>query len=648
MPYKRLARTSLLVLLSAFAAHLAVRYASPVRVAENRLLDARLALLSLPRPQSMNIVVVTITDETLASLAYRSPLDRALLSDLLLTLQDKGVAAIGLDVLIDRPTEPHKDAQLYQTLRALRVPIVVAALTEADGLTPEQAAYARSFTQGVPQGLAVVYRDALDETVREQLLRRPTQDGEALFGFAAALSRAVGVAPPDGERLLIDYRAGPDLSVPAFAVHPAHTIAQLPADRLAGRIALIGSDFGLAGRHRTPFTALVDREQRRMPGVLIEAHALSQILEGRSLRIAASPLAKLLLVLAALLGVLVATLRIGLTAKLLLAVSIVPLAWIGAFALYFYEALLVPLIAPTIAFLLAVGASFTGQWRTDKLQREVIHRAFGRFLAPAIVDRLVAEPERLEFSGESRELSFLFTDIQGFTALTERTAPDALVTLVNTYLDEACSIVVEHGGTIDKIVGDALHVMFNAPLEQPDHAQRAVDCALALDAWAQAFGARQAQQGLALGVTRIGVNTGVAVVGNFGGAQRFDYTAHGDAVNTAARLEAINDRLGTRVCVSGSTVQRCNSTSFRPVATLVLRGKTEGIEAFLPVAEHALDGALIDAYRTAYALLAAGSPEARSAFEQLQERYPEDPLIGLHAQRLAAGEINAMIVVRRK
>jgi class 3 adenylate cyclase len=635
------------VLLSALLASLASRYMAPVRVAENRVLDARLALLAIPRPQSPNIVVITITDETLLRLPYRSPLDRALLSDLLETLQEKGVAAIGLDVLIDRPTERHKDALLYDKLRELRVPIVVATLSEADGLSAAQAAYSRAFLEGINLGLAVVYRDGLDDTVREQLLLRP-EDGTEMLGFAAALSHTVGVEPPPGKRLLIDYSAGPDLSVPAFVVHPAHTVAAQPAEQFAGRIALIGSDFGLSERHRTPFAAVPGHAQRHMPGVLIEAHALSQILEGRTLRMPGTGKTNLLLVIAAAFGVLVATLRIGHTGKVLLALGVIPIAWFAAFAMYVYGGPLVPLIAPTIAFLLAAIASFTWQWRIENLRRQGIHRAFGRFLAPTVVDQLMQEPERLEVSGESRELTFLFTDIQDFTALTEQIAPDTLVKLVNAYLDEACGIVVEHGGTIDKIVGDALHVMFNAPLQQPDHAQRAVDCALALDAWAQEFSARQTQQGLPLGVTRIGVNTGMTVVGNFGGARRFDYTAHGDAINTTARLESVNQRLGTRLCVSDTTASRCAGITFQPIANLVLKGKTEGVVAYLPIAEGTVDQSFLDAYNKAYALLEKASPQAGPAFEELHARYPDDPLIAMHVRRLAAGQTDAIIMVRRK
>jgi class 3 adenylate cyclase len=636
----------LLIGLCPYVAYQLSQISTAVRLAENHFLDARLALFAVPRAPATNIVVVTITDETLAGLPYRSPLDRGLLSELLSTLEAKGVAVIGLNVLIDRATEPDKDAALHSTLRRLKIPIVVATMSEFDGVSQQQALFSLGFLESIPSGLAVVYRDALDETVREQLLRR-VEPGQVRLGFAAAVAAAAGAEPPPGERAWIDYRVSAN-SEPSFPVYPAHVVESLPSSHFTGRIVLVGADLGLVGRYRTPLTASASHVDGYMPGVLIAAHALSQILEGRRVTLASGRTVVALLVTAALFGVLVAALPIALTAKVILAAVLVPIAWLAGFAVYMNQGPLVPLVSPTISFGLAVIGSFTWQWRSENERRRFIHRAFGRFLSPTVVDQLMREPERLAFSGESRELTFLFTDIHGFTSLTEQVPPDVLVRVVNTYLDEACGIVVEHGGTIDKIVGDALHIMFNAPLEQADHAQRAVECALALDAWAERFCARQQAEGIPLGHTRIGVNTGRTVVGNFGGATRFDYTAHGNAVNTAARLESVNDRLGTRICVSEDTVRQCTGIAFRPIANLVLKGRTDGTEAFLPVSADDVDRELHQAYESAYGLLREGSVRARAAFEELCSRFPEDPLARLHQARLAGGATDTTMIVRRK
>ncbi len=637
----------MLLLAAVVVAVLAARYTSPLRLVENRLADATVTLLSPPRPPSQRLVVVTITDATLAGLPYRSPLDRALLSEVLTTLQAKGVRVIGLDVLLDRPTEPRKDALLRSTMATLDVPVVLAALGEEDGIDAVRAGYLGTFAPTAAAGLAIAYRDPLDETVREVLVRRRTSAGERL-GFAAAVAQAAGAEVPDGRRLRIDYRVGPDLETPAFPTYPAHQLAELPDAQLRGRIALVGADLDFTGRYRTPFAAVLDGEAGYLPGVGIDAHVVSQILEGRSVRVTSVWQGAALSLLGAVAGWLISIAPVALYWRVAGAALFLPVAWVGAFTTYVYSAILLPLVAPTLAFSVAAILSFARQWRAEYQRRRFIHRAFGQFLSPAVVDQLTREPQRLGLGGESREITFLFTDIQGFTALVERTPPDALVRLLNEYLDEACGIVAEHGGTIDKIVGDALHVMFNAPLLQPDHPRRAVQCALALDEWSCAFIERKAGEGLELGITRIGVNTGVTVVGNFGGARRFDYTAHGDAINTTARLESVNARLGTRVLASAATAERCEGIRFRSIATLVLRGKTDGVAVFEPVAASRVEQPLLDDYEAAYRLLAGDDDEAHAAFRELAARYPHDALIAMHLRRLAAGERGATVVVRRK
>jgi len=216
-------------------------------------------------------------------------------------------------------------------------------------------------------------------------------------------------------------------------------------------------------------------------------------------------------------------------------------------------------------------------------QRE-LRNAFSSYLAPQLVEQVMQTGTPLRCNGETRDVSVLFTDITGFTHLTEQVGPDQLVTLLNDYINEACSVVQQHGGTIDKIVGDALHVIFNYPSDQQNHAQMATECALALDDWSQRFRQKQMRVGLNLGATRIGVNSGECLVGSFGGNHHFDYTVHGDVVNTAARLETLNKQLGTRVCVSEATAQRCERISFRALGKYVLSGKSEPITVLQPVA----------------------------------------------------------------
>ena len=184
--------------------------------------------------------------------------------------------------------------------------------------------------------------------------------------------------------------------------------------------------------------------------------------------------------------------------------------------------------------------------RRRQLAAERAHASLSRYFSPNLAERLACDADAIDLGGQRREIATLFTDIASFTTLVETLEPDVLEPLLNDYLTGMTEIVFAHDGTVAKIVGDALHVLFGAPGEQPDHATRAVVCALALDAYrARRSASAGATSGVALGATRIGVHAGPAIVGNFGGGRFFDYTAYGDTINVAARLEAANKQLGT-------------------------------------------------------------------------------------------------------
>src|SRR5262249_40572063 len=155
------------------------------------------------------------------------------------------------------------------------------------------------------------------------------------------------------------------------------------------------------------------------------------------------------------------------------------------------------------------------------------YASLSRYFSPNLAQRLASDAGAVDLGGQRREIATLFTDITSFTALIETLDPSVLGPLLNEYLTGMTDIVFAHDGTVAKIIGDALHVLFGAPGEQPDHAARAVACALALDEYAQAIRERCQQKDISLGVTRIGVHAGPAIVGHFGGGRFFDYTAYG-------------------------------------------------------------------------------------------------------------------------
>ncbi len=204
-------------------------------------------------------------------------------------------------------------------------------------------------------------------------------------------------------------------------------------------------------------------------------------------------------------------------------------------------------------------------------------------------------------------------------------------------------IVFAHEGTVAKIIGDAIHVLFGAPADQPDAATRAIACALALDARSQDYRNEWRAHGVPLGVTRIGVHAGPAIVGNFGGGRLFDYTAYGDTINAAARLESVNKELGTRICVSAAAAERADGFFGRPVGDLVLRGRREPMRAFEPVAEEERSSPHTLTYLKGFEKLEAGDPGALALFAALVGERPHDALAQYHLKRLLNGHSGARI-----
>ncbi|MFT4116355.1 adenylate/guanylate cyclase domain-containing protein [Bradyrhizobium sp.] len=275
--------------------------------------------------------------------------------------------------------------------------------------------------------------------------------------------------------------------------------------------------------------------------------------------------------------------------------------------------------------------------RRRQAEAERAHASLSRYFSPAIAKRLAADAEGDGMEVQWRNVATIFTDIAGFTTLVESAAPETLGALLNEYVGGMTEIVFAHEGTVAKIIGDAIQVLFNAPGDQPDYATRAVACANDLDAWAEDFRARWKAKGLNFGITRIGAHAGPALVGNFGGNRFFDYTAYGDTINIAARLEAANKHLGTRVCVSAGVAEAAARFQGRPVGDLLLRGRSEPLRAFEPLPQEKFDAPETAQYSQAFAKLQAGDATAMPAFAALVGVHADDPLAGFHLKRLLNG-----------
>ncbi|MEN3288959.1 MAG: hypothetical protein V7634_3259 [Bradyrhizobium sp.] len=267
---------------------------------------------------------------------------------------------------------------------------------------------------------------------------------------------------------------------------------------------------------------------------------------------------------------------------------------------------------------------------------ERAHASLSRYFSPALAKRLAAAGKD-GMLVHWRQIGIIFTDITGFTSLVEMVAPEQLAELLNEYVGGLTDVVFDHEGTVAKVIGDAIQVLFNAPDEQPDYAMRAVACAQELDRWAEMFRRRWSQKGVDFGTTRIGVHAGPALVGNFGGDRFFDYTAYGDTINIAARLEAANKALGTRLCVSDAVASAVRAFRGRPVGDLVLRGRSGALRVHEPLSSGPFDDLAVAKYAAAFRQLEAADVAALPAFAALVGAHADDPLANFHLRRLLNG-----------
>ncbi len=439
-----------------------------------------------------------------------------------------------------------------------------------------------------------------------------------------------------GELWLYYSKPVPERYLPAWKVLGG----DIPDSELAGKILLIGASAqGLMDLRFSALGAVI-------PGVEIHAQLLEQMLTGDRLdRPAWADSVELLsLVLGGMLVGLVA-LRARALLSFGLFVVLLGLLWGAAWKAFATHRLLLDPIVPSLALILGfLLSSIVGHVRAERRQRWV-KEAFSRYVSPNLVDYLVAHPESLQLGGQRQECSFLFTDLQGFTTLMEGMDPGKTVSIINRYIDGMIAIAFAHHGTLTRIVGDGLAIIFSAPLQQADHALRALECALEMQKFSHQYADELNAQGVAFGQTRMGVHCGEVIVGNFGGSTIFDYRALGDPINTAARLEGANRYLGTLVCVSQAVMAKCPSFPARPVGRLVLKGKSQPTMVFEPLDMTTTPDA---DYRQAFERMRSCDPTALAAFEQLARERPTDQLVAMHLARMQRGETGDLMVLEGK
>ncbi|MFZ4806093.1 MAG: CHASE2 domain-containing protein [Hyphomicrobiaceae bacterium] len=419
------------------------------------------------------------------------------------------------------------------------------------------------------------------------------------------------------------------------------------AQRIAGKIALVGtSAVGLFDLRTTPV-------ERVVPGVEIHAQAIESILAGSTLeRPNYATGAELVLAIVAGLAIMLAIPRLGAHATFLVGGALSALLAGASWYLFASQAVLLDVTYP----LLSSGCLFLlltfGNYVREERQRTQIRNAFSQYLSADLVERLVREPDRLTLGGETREMTILFTDFRGFTAIAEtyKSNPAGLTALMNRLLTPLSLAVIEQRGTIDKYIGDAIMAFWNAPLDDPEHARHA--CAAALDILqrldalnaARLEESRHAPDQVAIPEIGIGIATGLNVVGNMGSDLRFDYTVMGDSVNVASRLEGLTRQFGLRILLASETAAACaGHFAMLEVDRVHLKGKADPETVFTligdaDVARSAAFRALSAAFAQVLECYRRGAlPDARQALDACRAITGLEaaaPLLDLYAHKL--------------
>lgn len=561
----------------------------PTADAERGLYDWRAASFAPRVAQDPRIVMLVYDDQTLIATRKRSPLDRGLLARALRNIDAMGARSIGIDILFDQPQD--EDGALLDALHAMRTPVWLGYANLGDNreqIIFEQQQYLDSFiararTDRVRAASIRLETDA-DNVARSwpqptagqpPLLTLAMQPSPAFRDYRGAIRFRLPLRQADGS----EEPVIPSLQIDTLA-DPAMAPALAPMIR--GRHVLIGGDIVDIDQFETPLSGRQARSA--MIGLEVHATMLAQLLDGARLAVVPQGwlwLGAVLVVLTAALTSL-AELRWHVLVPALAvqagAIAGLPI-WLQARG---WDTKGLPAVGWGLGWVLAFAAVGVAARAVTSQQRRFAQAALGKYLPRDIAAQILAEPEKLALHGEKRQIFTLFTDLEGFTKLSHAIAPEMVAQLLNRYLDMLSDVVLAHGGTIDKFVGDAVVAFWGAPIARADDGRNAALAAYAMWQAGEAF-RRDLPPGVPpIGRTRVGLHHGDAIVGNFGGEGRIQYTALGDSMNTASRLEAANKALETNVLVSREAMALSGLDWWRPMGRVRLRGRATPVDLFEP------------------------------------------------------------------
>lgn len=588
---------TVILLLIIQAAALLPGVTTPLESLEYSTRDFLMRLRGTQTP-SDDIVIVAIDDFSFQWTGYQWPWSRSYLAEIVDQINAGGAKVVGVDILLFEPdADPGGDEAFAEALGESQYAINILQITRRTDqqFTSQTLSQPLSLYRQVLDGTGIT-SFVNDEDAIVRSVQAFTSFNEALyFNWAFDAARLyLDVEPPSlvtqgrilfngqtiplsREQLLVNF-AGP---AGTYATYSAANVAlgdvlEQNPDAFRNKIVLIGATTDtMQDVHPTPFST-----QNPTPGVEIVANTIDTLINGKYLTIAPPWIALLITLGAALLAYL-----ITLSKRPTLTISLLIVAMIGyvaaAFTIFVRQRYILPVIIPEIMLFLGVILPSLEQAVSQELEKRRVRNLFSRFISPEMVDQMMMTQD-LNSLNKRADVSILFSDIRGFTTLSERMTPEEVVALLNPYLEAMSKVINQHGGTVDKYEGDAIIAFFGEPVPYKDHAVRALRAALDMRKALTKLKEKWEDEGRPSNIEMgIGINSGEVFVGLLGSEQRINYTVIGDNANLASRLQDLTKTYAWPILISESTYQQVKDEfETELVDSVTVKGKTQAVNVY--------------------------------------------------------------------
>jgi adenylate cyclase len=623
---QRLRRTRAAVLLALIPGLLGVgllRWDPAASLEKAAGLDRLFALRGLRTPPPQ-VVVVAIDYVSYGVFEREATLGwpRGKHAELIRTLKAEGAKAVAFDVIFEgESADAGQDAALAESVASAKNVVLGRSVTITDDPMFRES-HKEDPWEAFAKGAAAV-ADVNIPTDSDGVIRYvwPAREGQPGLGLAAYELATGDTSNRTAEARHLDFY-GPARTIKTVSIYQALDPKQyLPPGFFKDKIVFVGVSMDAAAgpaqkdAFLTPFRSA---HGSTMFGVEVHATLAANLLEQRQIKLLNRWLESAMLLLLPLVASLAFIVLRPLIGAVVFVFSLAA-TWALAYATFVHSNLWVPVVIPSaIQMPVAYGASLIWYYLTTVRDREKIKRAFGLYLSPEMIRRIAEDPDAVNLGGQEIVGTAVFTDIKGFTSIAEGMSAEETAAMLNAYFSDATRHVFEAGGTLIKFIGDAVFAIWGAPIARSDHATQACSAALALARAQESAGASETP--VSRLVTRIGVHTGPMLVGNLGSAQRFDYTAIGDAVNLASRIEGLNKAFGTRALASGEAIAATDGRFVtRSLGRVRVVGRNEPVELHELIATRdeagRSDAALLDAFAAARRAFEAGRfSEAAAGF----------------------------------